>query len=73
MEDADFLETMDDEKIAFPKGDAIVADLEMFLTDKGQTLRPRYVIKKVHSFPTILVAGLCRIKHFTRGKQRIEN
>lgn len=51
MEDKNFLETMDVQKIAFAKGDVIVADLESMAlkTDKGISVK--HYIRKVHSYP----------------------
>lgn len=51
MEDTDFLEIMEAKKIAFAKGDSIVADIEVIYAEKGVGIRPKHYIKKVHSFP----------------------
>ena len=51
MEDADFLETMEAKKIAFAKGDSIVADIEVIYAENGVGIRPKHYIRKVHSFP----------------------
>lgn len=51
MEDEDFLETMEAKKIAFAKGDSIVADIVVVYTENGVGIRPKHFIRKVHSFP----------------------
>lgn len=51
MEDMDFLETMGAKKIAFAKGDAIVADIEIKYAENGVGIRPKHYIRKVHSYP----------------------
>lgn len=51
MIDADFLEIMGAKGIAFGKGDTIVADLEIEMTDAIVGDRPRYKILKVISYP----------------------
>ena len=51
MEDMNFLETMGAKKIAFAKGDTIVADVEIKYAENGVGIRPKYYIRKVHSYP----------------------
>ena len=51
MADKDFLETMDAQKIAFAKGDAIIADLECVATNSENGIKMRYYIRKVYSYP----------------------
>ena len=51
MMDRDFLETMDLQRIAFAKGDVIVADLQTIATNTNNGIKLRYSIVKVHSFP----------------------
>ncbi|MBR5159827.1 MAG: hypothetical protein IKW84_09655 [Bacteroidaceae bacterium] len=51
MTDANFLETMNVEGIAFGKGDTIVADFETVVTDVATGGKPKYNITKVISYP----------------------
>ncbi len=51
MMDKDFLETMDLQRIAFAKGDVIVADLQTIATNTNNGIKLRYSIIKVHSYP----------------------
>lgn len=51
MADVDFLDTMDVQKIAFAKGDAIIADLECIVTNTANGIKQKYYIRKVHSYP----------------------
>ena len=51
MKDADFLETMNVQGIAFGKGDTIVADFETVVTDVAIEGRPKYNITKVIKYP----------------------
>jgi len=51
MKDADFLETMNIQGIAFGKGDTIVADFETVATDVAAGGRPKYNITKVITYP----------------------
>lgn len=51
MTDEDFLETMDLQRIAFAKGDVIVADIESVATNTDKGIKLKHYIKKVHSYP----------------------
>lgn len=51
MTDLDFLETMDAQRIAFAKGDVIIADLECIATASDKGIRLKHFIRKVHSYP----------------------
>lgn len=51
MADQDFLETMDIQRIAFAKGDVIVADIESIATNTEKGIKLRHYIRKVHSYP----------------------
>lgn len=52
MTDDLFLTSMNNEKIAFGKGDSIVADLETVITKKeGTNPTTKYYIRKVHRYP----------------------
>lgn len=52
MSDESFLTLMNEEKIAFGKGDTIVADLETQITTKeGSTPSVKHFIRKVHKYP----------------------
>ena len=51
MTDLDFLETMDAQRIAFAKGDVIIADLECITTASDKGIRLKHFIRKVHSYP----------------------
>lgn len=51
MADEDFLETMDIQRIAFAKGDVIVADIESIATNTEKGIKLRHYIRKVHSYP----------------------
>lgn len=52
MTDEIFLASMNNEKIAFGKGDSIVADLETIITKKeGTAPVTKYYIRKVHKYP----------------------
>lgn len=51
MMDKDFLETMDLQRIAFAKGDVIVADLESVATNTDKGIKVKHYIRKVHSYP----------------------
>lgn len=51
MTDEDFLETMDIQRIAFAKGDVIVADLESVATNTDKGIKLKHYIRKVHSYP----------------------
>lgn len=51
MVDKDFLETMNTQKIAFAKGDIIVADLEFVAINTEQGIKIKQYIKKVYSYP----------------------
>ena len=52
MTDDLFLTSMNNEKIAFGKGDSIVADLESVITKKeGSTPTTKYYIRKVYRYP----------------------
>lgn len=51
MTDENFLETMDIQRIAFAKGDVIVADLESVATNTDIGIKLKHYIKKVHSYP----------------------
>lgn len=52
MQDEGFLKKMDETKIAFGKGDIIIADLVVEVNEKdGKKSHPKYFIKKVHKYP----------------------
>lgn len=51
MQDEAFLKIMDEKKIAFAKGDTIIADIETRCVETVAGVRPRYYITKVHSYP----------------------
>lgn len=51
MVDEDFLETMDIQRIAFAKGDVIVADIESIATNTEKGIKLKHFIRKVHSYP----------------------
>lgn len=51
MADEDFLKTMDIQRIAFAKGDVIVADIESIATNTEKGIKLRHYIRKVHSYP----------------------
>ena len=51
MMDLDFIENIGAKKIAFGKGDAIVADLETTITYTDKGPQTKHNIVKVHSFP----------------------
>ena len=51
MMDKDFLETMDLQRIAFAKGDVIVADLESVALNTDRGIKVKHYIRKVHSYP----------------------
>ena len=52
MMDESFLASMNEEKIAFGKGDTIVADLETVITkNEGSAPTTKNYIRKVHSYP----------------------
>ncbi len=51
MTDQDFLETMDNQRIAFAKGDIINADLESVATNTDKGIKLKHYIRKVHSYP----------------------
>ena len=52
MTDEAFLQSMNNEKIAFGKGDTIVADLETVISKKeGNASSTKYYIRKVHRYP----------------------
>ena len=51
MQDEAFLKIMGEKKIAFAKGDTIIADIETRCVETAVGVRPRYFITKVHSYP----------------------
>lgn len=51
MTDRDFLETMDIQRIAFAKGDVIIADVESVATNTNKGIKLKHYIRKVHSYP----------------------
>ncbi len=52
MMDDNFLELMDEHKIAFGKGDVIIADLETIITKRSDnTPNVKHNIQKVHEYP----------------------
>ena len=52
MTDESFLKSMNNEKIAFGKGDTIIADLETIIIKKEESpSSPKHYIRKVHSYP----------------------
>lgn len=58
MVDESFLELMDKHKIAFAKGDAIIADLETVITIKSDnTPNVKHYIKKVYEYPEYAING----------------
>lgn len=52
MADESFLKLMDEKKIAFGKGDVIIADLETeVVEEEGKRTRVKHFIRKVHEYP----------------------
>jgi hypothetical protein len=51
MSDADFLETMSVQKIAFAEGDEIIADVEFVISENENGQHIKRYIRKVHSYP----------------------
>lgn len=51
MTDLDFLETMDIQRIAFAKGDIIIADIESIASNTPKGISLKHFIRKVHSYP----------------------
>ena len=52
MTDEDFLNKMDKQKIAFGKGDIIIADLDYVIHEsEGKKTHPKYYIRKVYQYP----------------------